>query len=542
MLRLTVLTLIFAVFPASAEWLPNPDRRALKTEPPAAPETPPDLILEPDGVFKLPANGPALIRSFVIPAKQLETPRHLQSLELLPGDGGAVQHAVIRLDLTSASRNLDARDKLAGFAWRPELASLRQPEALFTVWTPRASVSQAPLGTGWRVHPDADFVVTLHLKPNGKEREIKPMIACWFASAPIHHVLALRMANETIDIRSGAEEYSLRDSFTLPVDAKLHGIYPVANRIAETVRLDFFEVGPVGDRIFEIPAWTPNAQEDYRFAEPLELPAGSRLEMSWIYNNSAERFKMPRKVRWGPKLTDEVGEIYLQLAVDEERKAVKLAHAINRHQLSLAIERAEHHFDNDAEAHAELAVLYADLGEQETAVSHGRKAVELAPDSAQAHGALGAAYLADDFQFSAEKHLKKAADLNPNNAKHWFNLANVYLGYKVPRRAIEFYTKAAKIDPRDVRIANNLGTAYLTLYDPDEPEKGQEFLNLARKNLEKVVARYPRHSLATANLGRTLQLLGQKSQAIRLYQRAILLAPGMEPTLRPLIAQLEGQP
>ncbi len=529
-----------------AVWLPSEGRFPLKTEHPIAPERPPDLILEPENSFELPANGQPIIRSFVVPASQLKTARHLQSLELLPGSDAVVQHAVIRLDLTDDSRELDAKDKTTGFPSRPELPSLRRPEALFTVWTPRASVSEAPLGTGWRVHPDADFVVTLHLKPNGSPQEIRPMIACWFASQPIHHVLALRMANETIEISGAAEEYSVRDSFVIPVPTKLHGIYPVANQLAQSVRLDLFKPDSQGERAFEIREWKANAQEDYKFKEPIELPAGTRLEMKYVYSNSSGQNTVPKAVKWGPNLTDEVGELYLQLVVDHEAKAIRLAHSINRHQLALAIERAEQRFDPDSGAHAELAYLYADLGNHETAVAHGQKAVVEAEKTedkalqANAHGALGAAYLTNDFQFSAEEHLKKATALDPNNPNHWFNLGNVYLNYKVSAHAIECYNKALELDSEDARILNNVGTAHLTLYEPAAVKESISHLRTARKHLEAVVDRYPRHSLATANLARALDLLGEKSEAIRLYKRAMMLAPGMAPTLNPLLAQLES--
>ncbi|MEM1297108.1 MAG: tetratricopeptide repeat protein [Verrucomicrobiota bacterium] len=533
-------------FSQEAPWLPAEGRFPLQSEPPAAPENPPDLILEPKDSFTLPANGQPLIRSFIVPATQLKSARHLQSLELLPGSEDVVQHAVIRLDLTADSRKLDAKDKAPGFPWRPELASLRRPEALFTVWTPRASVSEAPLGTGWRVHPETDFVVTLHLKPNGSPQEIRPMIACWFASEPIHHVLALRMANETIEIQAMSKEYSVRDSFVVPVATKLHGIYPVANALAESVRLDIYRPEAQGERVFEIRDWQANAQEDYKFKEPVELPAGTRLEMKYVYSNFSDQKAMPTAVKWGPTLSDEVGELYLQLVVDHEAKAVRLAHSINRHQLALAIERAERRFDPDSEAHAELAYLYADLGNHETAVAHGQKALAEAEKTedislqANAHGALGAAYLTNDFQFSAEEHLKKATELDPDNPNHWFNLGNVYLNYKVSSRAIENYSRALELNSRDARILNNLGTAHLTKYDPSLPKESISNLKEARKHLEVIIDRYPRHSLATANLARTQDLLGEKKEAIRLYKRAMMLAPGMAPTLNPLLAQLES--
>ena len=67
------------------------------------------------------------------------------------------------MDSTNSSQDRDARDQMAGFAGRPHYDSVRQPMELFAVWTPWTPIQAAPPGTGWRIHPQADLVVTCHL-------------------------------------------------------------------------------------------------------------------------------------------------------------------------------------------------------------------------------------------------------------------------------------------------------------------------------------------------------------------------------------------
>ncbi|MBI3695002.1 MAG: hypothetical protein HY238_09225, partial [Acidobacteria bacterium] len=66
-----------------------------------------------------------------------------------------------------------------------------------------------------------------------------------------------------------------------------------------------------------IPDWDFNWQEQYRYATPLRLPADTRLEMEFTYDNSNENFRNPnhppKRVVWGPEITDEMAGLHLQV-------------------------------------------------------------------------------------------------------------------------------------------------------------------------------------------------------------------------------------
>lgn len=505
-----------------------------------------DLILKLESVFEIPADArePWIIRNFVIPASEIGEVRHIEWLRFSPGADVAAdvaRQAVVRMDSTGASRKLDNADDPPGFPGRPELEALSQPDGLFAVWTPGQPVAAVPEGTGWRLHPQADLVVTVDLFPNGSAQSIQPTIELWFAERPpVKQLLTIRLANEAIALPPG-EKVTLPDQFTIPTPAWVYGVYPIGGSFITEIRLDqtlpdVVEIGEgvrtvdVGQRLLSIRNWMPGSPvQRFYPVEARRVQAGVKLSAKFMCLNTSDRF-----VRGGPDPEDEVAELYVQIVVDREQLANQVAQAASEHQLLIGIEAAQQvlKFDPDrADAHARLALLYADFGEPDEAVSHGRKAVSLAVESSTAHGALGAAYIAKNFHFSAEEHLVTAVALDRFNALAWFNLGNVRLNHQAVDKARVDFENAVELEPRNVRFLNNLGTVLLTRHDYAG----------ARELFERVLLINPRHARATANLGIVHEMTANPLEAIELYERALSLSPAMEPHLGPKLEKLNGK-
>lgn len=512
-------------------------------ERPFPPMRDPDLVLEYPEELILPAQGEPLIRTFALPCLALQQPAFVEALRLTVGvDPAPLKHAELRLDSTSRSQELDARDRLPGFAGRPHYDSVRQPMELFAIWTPWTPFQIAPAGTAWRIHPQADVVVTCHLQPTGQESRIRPRLGIWLrASDPGPKILTLRLANESFKLRPGMGDASVRDRFDLPVKARMTAVYPAGNRLARTFRLDALghrtrdadgELLPVeAQRLLEIPEWQPLAQEMYRFRSPVELAEGTRLELQIRHEYSAAGAGSLRAITWGPRESDEWSELYIQFVLETEQDALRLASAISQHQVALSIEGQESRDDGDLEAHLALALMYSDLSRFETATAHAEKALSLAPSNARAHATLGAVHVSQGFLFTAQEHLEKALSLNPDDAFAWYNLGNVFYSYQMIDKARSAFQKAEALNPRDYRVANNLGTIFLGDSKPD----------LARQRFERILQALPYQAPALANLGRACQLLGRSQEAVGFYERAIALSPGMKDALHPLILELKAK-
>lgn len=506
---------------------------------PFPPERDPDVVLESSEAFELPAEGELLIRTLVLSCAGLEEPAYVEAVRLTFGEGEeAVRHAEIRLDATGASLERDARERLPGFAGRPHYDGVRQAMDLFAAWTPWTSVQTAPEGAAWRIHPQADVVITCYLQPTGRQERIKPRVGLWLRTEePARKVLTLRLANEGLKLRPGVMDASVRDRFDIPVAVRVHAIYPAGNRLAKSFGLDALgprerdakgELVPVeAQRILEIPEWQRFGQEMYRFKQAVELKAGTRLELQIRHDYEPRGPESLQPVGWGSRENDEWSEVYVQLSVEQEEAALRLANGIAHHQLALHIEGLESREDSDLEAHLELAVLYADLGQFKTAAAHGERALSLAPENGRAHAVLGAAHVSQGFFFTAQEHLLKAVELAPEDAAAWYNLGNVYYEYQMTDRARSAFQKAEALNPRDYRAANNLGIVLL----------GDSKADQARLRFERILRAQPYNAPAMANLARASQMLDRHEEAARLYERAMELSPAMKDSA-PVVANL----
>jgi hypothetical protein len=74
---------------------------------------------------------------------------------------------------------------------------------------------------------------------------------------------------------------------------------------------------PNGTRrtLLRIPEWNFNWQQQYLYAAPIRLPAGTDVVMEFTYDNSGDNPRNPshppRRVTWGPSSTDEMAGLHI---------------------------------------------------------------------------------------------------------------------------------------------------------------------------------------------------------------------------------------
>ena len=140
------------------------------------------------------------------------------------------------------------------------------------------------------------------------------------------------LGSTAIDIPAGESAYQVRDHFTLPVAVDALGVFPHAHYVCR--RMDAWAVLPGGERrwLIRIGEWNFDWQEQYRYSAPLRLPAGSRLEMEFTYDNSAANprnsHQPPQRVVWGPGSGDEMAGLHLQVVPADAADAEELGQAL----------------------------------------------------------------------------------------------------------------------------------------------------------------------------------------------------------------------
>jgi tetratricopeptide (TPR) repeat protein len=453
----------------------------------------PDLVVRMTEPYTVRADGPDVFRTFVIPIP-LAAARYVRALEFQPGNARVVHHANLGVDRTQASRQLDQRDPEPGYTGGM-VVEARYPEGQLLGWTPGQAPHPSPEGMPWRLAPGSDLVVQLHLQPTGKPESVRVTVGFFFTDVPPTRTpVGLRLGSETIDIPAGARAHIVTDRYTLPVDVDVLAVQPHAHNLAR--RMEASATLPDGSMrpLIAIGDWDFRWQDVYRFARPFALPKGTTIAMTYTYDNSADNVRNPRqppaRVVWGQNTTDEMGDLWLQIAArsssDHETLAADVRRKTRTEDLAAytTLLRAD---PMNPLRHDAVASLYFDNGQIDEAIAEYSESLHLDPHSAQSQYNLGIA-------------------LSVRGRRE---------------QAIAAFEAALRIDPDYAQAHNNLG-ALLHLVGRSEP---------AMEHYRRAIALRPDNVEAHANLGLLLSAQGRAAEAAREFQDALLRMPDFAPAL-----------
>lgn len=471
----------------------------------------PDLVVEMPAAYELSATGPDVFRNFVIPLPVAST-RFVRAVELRPDARTAVHHAVMKVDPTESSRRLDESDPGLGFGGMDAVSMARHPDGYFLGWTPGRLPHPGWDGLAWRLDPNTDLVLQLHMRPTGKPESVGASIGLYFADEPPERMPAMiTLVSEEIDIPPGDADYEVTQSFELPVTVDVLSVYPHAHLLGKEIRA-FAEL-PDGttEWLVFIKDWDFYWQDEYRLAEPLSLPAGTTLHMRYTFDNSAANPQNPhvppRRVVHGNQSSDEMAELWLQVLPRSAEDLEELELATLREWLEVNPSNPYTRYN--------LGVALAERGRHTEAVREYREALLRAPAFAEAHNNLGNALVQLARLDEAIAAYRDAIEVRPAFAEAHYNLGRVLARKGDVRGAIDQYRRALEANPELGPAHESLGMALATAGQPGE----------AAEHLSRAIDLSPDALLPLIALAELLAkhpdpAVRNPSEAIRLAERA----------------------
>jgi hypothetical protein len=302
------------------DWVNQGARHGNASKDPAAPAFQsgwqlgePDLVLEIPIAFAVPADGNDLYQCFVVPIPGNLT-RYVRAWEFLPGSRGTVHHALFFTDGSKGARKRTGNDGTYSCFGMPGFL----PSGSLGGWSPGFAPFQSPEGTSSTLQPGHDLVMQIHYHPTGKPEKDRSRIGLYFAKEPpSRKIVDVGLVSRNIDIPAGEASYKVSDHFTLPIDVDAIGVIPHAHYICK--QMIGWAVLPNGQKqtLIRIDDWDFNWQEQYRYRKPIRLPAGTKVEMQFTFDNSAANprnpSRPPKRVEWGPDATDEMAGLHIQV-------------------------------------------------------------------------------------------------------------------------------------------------------------------------------------------------------------------------------------
>jgi len=164
-------------------------------------------------------------------------------------------------------------------------------------------------------------------------------------------------------------ELPVTDTWALPVAVTLLSIYPHAHYLGKEMVVAATPPGGVTRTLIHIKQWSFHWQQAYRFVTPVALPRGTVLALRYTYDNSAQNAENPhhppQRVRAGPKSTDEMADLGLQMLTGSRDEAQMLMQSFAERDTRANIEMAEQRVresPDNADYRAALGGTYVEVG------------------------------------------------------------------------------------------------------------------------------------------------------------------------------------
>lgn len=451
----------------------------------------PDLTLEMDDAFSVPADGSDVFRNFVL-AIPIDRTRYVRGFEFRPGNVPIVHHARMLLDPNGVARRRDEHEPGPGFSEGMALGEVFDPDGHWIGWTPGKQPTLLRPDLVWRIDPGSDLVLELHLLPSGRPETIRSSLGLYFTDQPPKRTpFIVRLGRNDIDIPAGESNYVIEDSYQTPVDLQILNVYAHAHYLGKTV--EGWAVLPGGKRqdLLRIENWSFDWQDEYRYREPVELPRGSRIFMRFSYDNSPGNPRNPshppRRVTYGWKTFEEMGDLWFQvLAKDDDREI--LAHDFLR-----------------KERLAQVAGL--------------EKQLEITPTDLAKRKDLGYLNLQAGRLANAVRAFERVVEDDPTSVFAWHNLGLAWNLQGETHRAALAYREAISADPTHAPSLSNLAVVLANAGKAVEAEG----------HLRRAIHAQPQYVEAYGNLGAILVSLGRFEEAIAIYQEAVEIDPDYGP-------------
>jgi len=208
-------------------------------------------------------------------------------------------------------------------------------------WVPGARPLPLPEGVAWCIPAGADLIRSTHFHRSGKPERERSRVGLHFGKKPARKKLTTIQlppvfgAFAGIRIEPGESSATLEDRMELPVAVEAFGITAHAHYLGKSLRLTARL--PDGEELvlLNIPDWDFAWQEEYRFREPVSLPAGTELVSRVVWDNSEENPDNPAhppvRVHWGRESLDEMGSLLLLATTSNARDAKALRRALSEH-------------------------------------------------------------------------------------------------------------------------------------------------------------------------------------------------------------------
>lgn len=281
----------------------------------------PDLVLSSAEAFTPPPHVDTY-RCFTIPTN-LTTDAWVSAVDTHPGDRTTVHHVLSFIDTTGESVALDAAEPGPGYTCFGG-PGFSLPGTLGG-WAPGSRPLELPDDVGFSLPAGSRLVLQVHYHPHGDEepQPDRTEFGIYFADQkPSKEMRIVPLVNQTFTIPPNDPNYKVTAGLPIPVPfpLKLWFVAPHMHLLGKKIRVEMTPAGGTAQCLIDIQDWDFNWQGAYRYNQPIDIPAGTRLSLTAYYDNSSNNPRNPnnppKPVSWGEATTDEMCLAFLGVTIE----------------------------------------------------------------------------------------------------------------------------------------------------------------------------------------------------------------------------------
>lgn len=240
---------------------------------------------EPDYVIELPETHVPAETEDLFPtyAVQLELPedRWVQAIEFLPGEKSVVHHIVANLGLSGMG------ESDGGNASALQQATTGEGSEVFSIYVAGVQPTQYEKGTGRRVTRDQLMSFNMHYHASGEAATDRTRIGLHFGEGAIEKkVYTVGAMNVGFHCPPGEPDFEVKSLHVFDHDARIISFNPHMHVRGKDFRYDLVRPGGERETLLDVPEYDYDWQWIYYPAEPIRVPAGSRVEVVSHMDNS----------------------------------------------------------------------------------------------------------------------------------------------------------------------------------------------------------------------------------------------------------------
>ncbi len=327
----------------------------------------PDVVIEMPIDYEVQAEGELPMQNFYAPVPFTEE-RWVEKVELRPGNAAVVHHSIANVVSLPPGTKIVNGKAVSGAAAALNNQSARDTGGLseggarevflsqdaFTRAGAFKLVGQAPgkgferhaPGTAKRIPPGTFIQFNMHYQPSGKPEKDRSRLGLWFAKQPVKYEVLTKGVSDTVFV-GGKElgETRMVNGKQVKTRGRIPNIPPNVDNweiggetlVKEAITLFAFAphmhlrgkdvkysvIWPDGREqvLLYVPKFDFNWQLHYELAEPLKIPAGSKLVSLAHYDNSIKNRYNPapdKEVFWSEQSWDEMFIPWFEYIVDSK--------------------------------------------------------------------------------------------------------------------------------------------------------------------------------------------------------------------------------